>query len=160
MPEFHTRKRVVLYKYPWTLSTWEKPGAPGPGEFTGRICPVGPFGGGLSLGLQSSRATSGAPLPQACLLTPSPRLQAAPTSPKASTSESGVSITALISVTPLPLLSRVAKTTQHRLFKKIRLFIVLDANIVFELHCSVEYSWWKLAFQQWSMKGRLWMAQA
>lgn len=53
-----------------------------------------------------------------------------------------------------PQPNRVAfKTTHHRLFKKIQLFIVSDANIVLKLHCSVEYSWWKRAFRQWSMKG-------
>lgn len=54
----------------------------------------------------------------------------------------------------LPQPNRVPfKTTCHRLFKKIQLFIVLDANIVLKLHCSVEYSWWKRASQQWSMRG-------
>lgn len=37
--------------------------------------------------------------------------------------------------------------------KKIQLFIVSDANIVLKLHCSVEYSWWKRASRQGSMKG-------
>lgn len=32
-------------------------------------------------------------------------------------------------------------------------FLVLDANIVFKLHCSVEYSWWKGASQQQSING-------
>lgn len=38
----------------------------------------------------------------------------------------------------LPQPNRVPfKTTCHRLFKKIQLFIVSDANIVLKLHCSV-----------------------
>ena len=54
----------------------------------------------------------------------------------------------------LPQPNRVPfKTTCHRLFKKIQLFIVSDANIVLKLHCSVEYSWWKRASQQRSMRG-------
>lgn len=48
-----------------------------------------------------------------------------------------------------PALRAALNTIHHRLFQKIRLFIVLDANLVFKLHCSVEYSWWKRASRLW-----------
>lgn len=42
--------------------------------------------------------------------------------------------------------------TQNKLSKKISFFIVLDANIVSKMHCSVGYSWWEHACQQQGTK--------
>ena len=50
--------------------------------------------------------------------------------------------------------NRVSKDHTSQAFPKIRLFIVLDANIVLELHCSVGYSWWNRASRQQSINDR------
>lgn len=121
-------ERGRLYKHRWTVLR-ERLGAPGPAEFISRTVTLGTCHWPRWWRPLQDTPAEAPPQPRC----PCSRLNR-------TLGWQGVSPSRLHSVPSLSQLNKVAlKSTRHRLFQKIQLFIVLDANTVFELLCSVEH---------------------